>query len=69
MTDRQQGVLIVAEAPAAALFFGRSTTQRWAVCKRHLQELIARDKNHPSVIMWSVGSATSRTPMCLLLAR
>ena len=54
LADRQ-GMLVSAEASAPALFFGRGTTQRLAVCRQQLQELIARDKNHPSVIMWSVA--------------
>ncbi len=50
-----QGVLVIAEAPAISLFFGRGIEQRLAVCKQQLREMIARDKNHPSVIMWSVA--------------
>jgi hypothetical protein len=41
------------------LFFtdGEANVQtRLALCKRYLDELIARDKNHPSVIMWSVAN-------------
>jgi beta-glucuronidase len=51
----QHGILVIAETPAAALFFGRGSDRRLAVCKQQLQELIDRDKNHPSVIVWSVA--------------
>ena len=55
MADRE-GVMVIAETPAVALFFGRGTAGRLAVCRQQLRELIARDKNHPSVIMWSVAN-------------
>jgi beta-glucuronidase len=54
LADRQ-GVLVIAEAPAISLFFGRGIDQRLVVCRQQLEEMIARDKNHPSVIMWSVA--------------
>jgi len=55
MADRE-GVMVIGETPAVALFFGRGSAQRLAVCRKQLRELIARDKNHPSVIMWSVAN-------------
>ena len=65
MADRE-GFLIIDEIPAVGLYFHGDTTalkQRQAQCKQDIEELINRDKNHPSVIMWSVanepfGSAT-----------
>ncbi len=58
LADRE-GILIIDESPAVGLFFtdGEANVQtRLALCKRYLDELIARDKNHPSVIMWSVAN-------------
>lgn len=58
MADRQ-GFLIVDETPAVGLFFDdgeAGIAARLAQCKRQLSELIARDKNHPSVIMWSLAN-------------
>ncbi len=58
MADRE-GILIVDEIPAVGLFFGddeEGIQARLSQCKQQIQELIARDKNHPSVIMWSVAN-------------
>ena len=58
MADRE-GILIIDEIPAVSLnFFGsdEDIETRLAMCKQQLEELIARDKNHPSVIMWSVAN-------------
>jgi beta-glucuronidase len=54
MADRE-GILLIGEAPAISLFFGRGIEQRLVVSKQQVEEMIARDKNHPSVIMWSVA--------------
>ncbi|MCX7670161.1 MAG: beta-galactosidase, partial [Anaerolineae bacterium] len=53
------GFLIVDETPAVGLFFDdgeEGIAARLAQCKQQITELIARDKNHPSVIMWSVAN-------------
>jgi len=58
MADRE-GILIVDEIPAVGLFFEddeENIRARLEQCKQQLRELIARDKNHPSVIMWSVAN-------------
>ena len=58
MADRE-GMLIIDEIPAVSLnFFGSEDDiqTRLTMCKQQLQELIQRDKNHPSVIMWSVAN-------------
>jgi len=65
MADRE-GILVIDEIPAVGLYFHGDTSAlklRQAQCKQDIEELISRDKNHPSVIMWSVanepfGSAT-----------
>ena len=58
MADRH-GVLIIDEIPAVGLSFedgDEAIAERLRMCKQQLDELIARDKNHPSVIMWSVAN-------------
>jgi beta-glucuronidase len=53
------GVLIIDEIPAVSLNFGESDElieKRRAQCVQQLRELVARDKNHPSVILWSVAN-------------
>ena len=58
MADRE-GILVIDEIPAVSLQFedGEENIQaRLAMCKQQMEELIARDKNHPSVIMWSVAN-------------
>jgi beta-glucuronidase len=53
------GVLVINETPAVGLNFedaDRLTAERLAQCQQHLRELIARDKNHPSTIMWCVAN-------------
>ncbi|MBD2757858.1 beta-glucuronidase [Spirosoma validum] len=58
MADRE-GFLVIDEIPAVGLYFHGDTTelaQRQAMCKQYINELISRDKNHPSVIMWCVAN-------------
>jgi len=58
MADRE-GILIIDEIPAVGLFFDKNiaqVNQRKEMCKQQIKELINRDKNHPSVIMWSVAN-------------
>jgi beta-glucuronidase len=58
MADRE-GIMIIDEIPAVGLYFQGDTTelnQRQAMCKQYINELIMRDKNHPSVVMWSVAN-------------
>ena len=58
MADRE-GILVIDEIPAVGLMFadGEENVQtRLAQCKQQMEELIARDKNHPSVVMWSVAN-------------
>lgn len=58
MADRE-GFLIIDEIPAVGLYFHGDTTelaQRQVMCKQYLNELITRDKNHPSVIMWCIAN-------------
>jgi beta-glucuronidase len=56
MADRE-GILIIDEIPAVGLFFeGDGLAARQEQCKRYIEELVTRDKNHPSVIMWSLAN-------------
>lgn len=53
------GVLVIDETPAVSLNFADSgdlVARRLDQCQRSLDELIARDKNHPSVILWCVAN-------------
>jgi len=61
IADRE-GFLIIDEIPAVGLLFDDSdqaVATRLATCKQQISDLIARDKNHPSVIMWSVANEPS----------
>ncbi|HRJ43571.1 MAG: beta-glucuronidase [Caldilineaceae bacterium] len=58
MADRE-GILVIDEIPNVSLQFGggdEAVAERLRVCKQQMSELIARDKNHPSVIMWSIAN-------------
>lgn len=51
------GFLVVAETPAVGLEFGDPHEQaRLDVCLRMTEELIARDRNRASVVMWSLAN-------------
>lgn len=51
------GFLVIDETPAVGLFFDQNGLERrLALCRQFTQEMIARDKNHPSVIMWSLAN-------------
>ena len=58
------GFLVIDETPAVGLFFAEEGLERrLTLCRQYTQELIARDKNHPSVIMWSLANEPhSRRP-------
>jgi len=58
MADRE-GILIIDEIPNVSLQFSggdEAVAERLRVCKQQMSDLIARDKNHPSVIMWSIAN-------------
>jgi beta-glucuronidase len=51
------GFLVIDETPAVGLFFHEDGLERrLALCRQYTKDLIARDTNHPSVIMWSVAN-------------
>jgi len=57
LADRD-GLLVISETPAVGLSFRdeEGVRARQAQCLAYIRDLIARDKNHPSVIMWSVAN-------------
>ncbi len=51
------GFLVIDETPAVGLYFvEEGLERRRELCHQYTRELIARDKNHPSVIMWSLAN-------------
>lgn len=57
MADRE-GFLIIDEIPAVSLQFNNqeNMAERMRKCLRQIDEMIARYKNHPSVVMWCVSN-------------
>ncbi|MEN7974047.1 MAG: beta-glucuronidase, partial [Verrucomicrobiota bacterium] len=57
LADRE-GFLIIDETPAVSLQFDNeeNMAERYRMCIQQIDELIVRDKNHPSVVMWSVAN-------------
>jgi beta-glucuronidase len=57
LADRE-GFLIIDEIPAVSLQFedDENIAIRQHICLQQIDELIARDKNHPSVVMWCVAN-------------
>jgi beta-glucuronidase len=51
------GFLVIDETPAVGLFFAKEGSERrLQLCRQYISELVSRDKNHPSVIMWSLAN-------------
>jgi beta-glucuronidase len=58
----QLGFLVIDETPAVGLYFREDgLDKRNGLCRQYMQEMIARDKNHPSVIMWSMANEPHST--------
>jgi beta-glucuronidase len=57
MADRE-GFLIIDEIPAVSLQFenDENAAIRLRMCLQQIDELVARDQNHPSVVMWCVAN-------------
>jgi beta-glucuronidase len=56
------GFLVIDETPAVGLFFrGDGLQRRLELCQQMTKEMIARDKNHPSVIAWSLANEPHST--------
>ncbi len=61
LADRD-GLLVISETPNVGLYFDGDEAElgsRQKLSERFLAELIDRDKNHPSVIAWSVANEPS----------
>lgn len=54
----QEGFLIIDEIPAVSLQMADEANfpARLRMCLQQIEELIARDKNHPTVVMWCVAN-------------
>jgi beta-glucuronidase len=51
------GFLIIDETPAVGLFFQeQGLSRRLELCRSFVRQLIERDRNHPSVIAWSLAN-------------
>ncbi len=53
------GFLVIDEIPAVSLQFGdgpQNQAARLEQCRKQIRELVARDRNHPAVVMWSVSN-------------
>jgi beta-glucuronidase len=57
LADRE-GFLIIDETPAVSLQFENyeNVAERLRMSLKQLNELVARDKNHPSVVVWCVAN-------------
>lgn len=57
LADRE-GFLIIDEIPAVSLQFENeeNVAERMRMCVRQIDELVARDKNYASVVMWCVAN-------------
>jgi beta-glucuronidase len=56
------GFLVIDEIPAVGLTFDRDHLNRHLeLCSQYIKELISRDRNHPSVIAWSLANEPTKT--------
>jgi len=58
----KQGILIIDEIPSVGLAFfdeDENINRRKMLCDQYLEEMITRDKNHPSIIIWCVANEPS----------
>ncbi len=52
----RKGMLVISEAPAVSLDLRHATQQLLDNHKLFIEKMVERDRNHPSVIIWSVGN-------------
>jgi beta-glucuronidase len=56
------GFMVIDETPAVGLYFHKDGLEkRRALCQQYVREMVARDKNHPSVVMWSLANEPHST--------
>ncbi len=56
------GFLIIDEIPAVGLTFKKEyRDHHLELCQQYVKDLISRDKNHPSVIIWSLANEPARS--------
>jgi beta-glucuronidase len=56
------GFLVIDETPAVGLYFRKDGLEkRQALCRQYVRELVKRDRNHPSVIIWSLANEPHST--------
>lgn len=58
LCDRE-GIVVIAETPAVGISAGPVNPYEWGTAEYHaqvLRDMIARDKNHPCVVLWSLGN-------------
>jgi beta-glucuronidase len=57
------GFLVIDETPAVGLYFREDGLEkRFELCRQYTREMIERDKNHPSVILWSLANEPHSVP-------
>lgn len=52
----RRGVLVLSEVPAVSLNHAKATDATQDAHREAIRELVARDRNHPSVIGWVIGN-------------
>ncbi len=52
----KKGILVISEAPAVSLDLRYVSSKALDNHKRFIQSMVERDRNHPSVIIWSLGN-------------
>ena len=52
----EMGILVIDEAPHVGITRYHYNEKTLGLCVRNIKRMVERDKNHPSVIMWSVAN-------------
>ncbi|MEM1057045.1 MAG: glycoside hydrolase family 2 TIM barrel-domain containing protein [Bacteroidota bacterium] len=52
----RRGVLVLSEVPAVSLNHSKTNEKTQAAHREAIRQLVARDRNHPSVIGWVIGN-------------
>ena len=56
------GFMVINETPAVGLtFISNYYNQHLELCQQYIRDLVRRDKNHPSVIMWSLANEPGKS--------